>query len=244
MLPNESSVLLTVIIDDYNGIKEGYIPAYGFSVLIEINNKRILFDTGTRPRLLLRNLRTYGITPADFDAIILSHNHYDHTDGLPGILEVNKLIPVYIHKDWNRRASFKGFKIPKQNQVVLDKGREITEISNNVFITDSYYSSDYGGVYEHALLIKSKKDEILISGCCHPGLNVFINYCQSNGLINNDLTIIGGFHGFKFSDTRAREIDNQLKSIILCHCTMHEKSFKNQFGKKCKSSVVGEKLRF
>ena len=36
------------------------------------------------------------------DAVILSHNHNDHTDGLLGILRENKDIPVYVHKDWDR----------------------------------------------------------------------------------------------------------------------------------------------
>ena len=242
---NDDTIYLTIIIDDYDGIKNGYIPAYGFSLLIEINNKKILFDTGTKPYSLLYNLKTYGISPSSLDAIILSHNHFDHTDGLPGILKVNKSVPIYIHKDWDQLASFKGFKIPKLNRRVIIEGRELDEISKGLFLTNSFRSSDYGGVYEHALFIKLKNDNILICGCCHPGLNVFLDECQSFGLTyRNDLFIIGGFHGFKFTDKKAKKINNQLKEIILCHCTIHEKIFKEQFGKKCISGIVGKKLKF
>jgi len=58
--------------------------SYGFSVLIEMQRRSVLFDTGTRPDDLLANLHAYGKDARDLDAVILSHDHFDHTDGLAG----------------------------------------------------------------------------------------------------------------------------------------------------------------
>ena len=240
-----SEIKLTVLVDDFNGAEKGYVRSYGFAALIEKNNKKILFDTGTKVNPFINNLLLYGISPASVDAVILSHNHYDHTDGLPGILEKNKNLPVYIHKDWDHPASFKGFQVPSDNKVVIQKARELHEVTAHLFITNSYYSSDYGGVYEQACFIKTKSSYILICGCCHPGLNNFLKDRESLGIPpDSPLYLIGGMHGFKFSDTQAKVLNPIVKSVVLYHCTMHANIFRKQFGEKCQIGIVGKTLSF
>ena len=109
-------VKITVIIDDLDGAKEGYILSYGFAALIEMNNKIILFDSGSNIPPLIFNLEKYGVKPSSIDLVILSHNHFDHTDGLPDILEENKDIPVYVHKHWNFPVNYNGIDIKHRMQ--------------------------------------------------------------------------------------------------------------------------------
>ena len=68
-------VLSTMLADE--GIGE-----WGFAALVEADGKRLLFDTGARPRTVLDNARELGLDLADIDDVILSHNHEDHTGGL------------------------------------------------------------------------------------------------------------------------------------------------------------------
>ena len=72
-----------------NEAKEGFSSGWGFSCLIEADNKKILFDTGDEPTGLLSNMKKLDINPKDIDTVVISHNHWDHTGGLQGFLKEN-----------------------------------------------------------------------------------------------------------------------------------------------------------
>jgi 7,8-dihydropterin-6-yl-methyl-4-(beta-D-ribofuranosyl)aminobenzene 5'-phosphate synthase len=69
-------VLLSTMLAD-EGIGE-----WGFAALVEADGRRLLFDTGARPRTVLDNARELGIELGDVEEVVLSHNHSDHTGGL------------------------------------------------------------------------------------------------------------------------------------------------------------------
>ncbi len=58
------------------------IGEWGYAALIEVDGRKILFDTGHRPDTVLENARELGIDLSDVEDVILSHNHGDHTGGL------------------------------------------------------------------------------------------------------------------------------------------------------------------
>lgn len=58
------------------------IGEWGFAALVEVDGRRILFDTGGRPETVLVNAREMGVDLSDVTEVILSHNHSDHTTGL------------------------------------------------------------------------------------------------------------------------------------------------------------------
>lgn len=70
------------LIDSMN-IGQG-IPASVSAFLLEIDGKRILFDTGmgSADSRLLTNLSAAGVTPADIDYLYLTHFHGDHIGGM------------------------------------------------------------------------------------------------------------------------------------------------------------------
>jgi 7,8-dihydropterin-6-yl-methyl-4-(beta-D-ribofuranosyl)aminobenzene 5'-phosphate synthase len=55
---------------------------WGFAALVEADDRRLLFDTGSHPDTVLRNARELGVDLTGIEEVILSHNHYDHTAGL------------------------------------------------------------------------------------------------------------------------------------------------------------------
>jgi 7,8-dihydropterin-6-yl-methyl-4-(beta-D-ribofuranosyl)aminobenzene 5'-phosphate synthase len=63
------------------------VGEWGYSALVEVDGRRILFDTGAHPDVVLRNAKELGIDLSTVDTVILSHNHDDHTGGLIALRE-------------------------------------------------------------------------------------------------------------------------------------------------------------
>jgi 7,8-dihydropterin-6-yl-methyl-4-(beta-D-ribofuranosyl)aminobenzene 5'-phosphate synthase len=55
---------------------------WGFAALVEVDGRRILFDTGANEDTVQRNLKVLGLDLTDVETVVLSHNHADHTTGL------------------------------------------------------------------------------------------------------------------------------------------------------------------
>lgn len=67
---------------------------WGLSLHVESQRgnevRNILVDFGYTPEVLLNNMSILNIDPTGFDALVLSHGHYDHFGGLLGFLAANK----------------------------------------------------------------------------------------------------------------------------------------------------------
>ncbi|MBN1814967.1 MAG: MBL fold metallo-hydrolase, partial [Anaerolineae bacterium] len=89
---------ITCIVD--NAVQPGsrLWGEHGLAFLVEIGDGRVLFDTGQSGTVLLHNLAVLGVDPATIDALVISHAHYDHTGGLPALLERTRSgLPFYAH---------------------------------------------------------------------------------------------------------------------------------------------------
>jgi 7,8-dihydropterin-6-yl-methyl-4-(beta-D-ribofuranosyl)aminobenzene 5'-phosphate synthase len=69
------TILSTMLADQ--GIGE-----WGFSALIEVDGRKILFDTGARPETVLSNATEMEIDLSGVTEVFISHSHADHTGGL------------------------------------------------------------------------------------------------------------------------------------------------------------------
>lgn len=63
--------------------------------------RNVLVDFGYTPETLLNNMSILKIDPARFDALVLSHGHYDHFGGMVGFLAANKgklkkMLPLFV----------------------------------------------------------------------------------------------------------------------------------------------------
>jgi len=124
------------------------LAQHGFSALVTATragrSRRLLFDTGMTPTGCLDNLRRLGQDPADVEAIVCSHGHFDHTTGLSGLVTAlgHRNMPVLIHPEfWTRRR----LAIPGRDPIELpttsrrafvDTGFEIVEGRRPSFVFD------------------------------------------------------------------------------------------------------------
>jgi 7,8-dihydropterin-6-yl-methyl-4-(beta-D-ribofuranosyl)aminobenzene 5'-phosphate synthase len=73
-----------------------FLGEHGFAALIECTEGRFLFDTG-QGLTLPHNVKAAGIDLRDLRAVVLSHGHYDHTGGLPWVLQQTGPVKVVAH---------------------------------------------------------------------------------------------------------------------------------------------------
>jgi len=157
---------LTIVYD--NNAKPGFKCGWGFSCFIETKNKKkVLFDTGDNPKKLLFNLNKLDIYPKDIDILIISHEHWDHTGGMSGIVNIN----------------------PDVRVVMPNAFSEPAEIEDDIYTTGPLSNT----VIEQSVVVKTNKGNFVITGCAHPGLKKILQAASKFGRIYG---VIGGFHGF------------------------------------------------
>jgi len=95
---------ITVLVD--NETSDARLACqHGLSIWLETDRSRILFDTG-QDGLFTRNARALDIPVETATHLVLSHGHYDHTGGVPSLIETGARPRVIIHADsWCRRRS-------------------------------------------------------------------------------------------------------------------------------------------
>src|SRR5580698_10792603 len=72
---------ITVLYDAF-GKDAAMTKDWGYAALVEINGKRILFDTGDDAVVLAKNVKAKGVDLTKLDFVVLSHRHSDHVSGL------------------------------------------------------------------------------------------------------------------------------------------------------------------
>src|SRR5579864_7749982 len=89
---------ITVLYDAF-GKDAAMTKDWGYAALVEINGKRILFDTGDDAAVLAKNVKAKGVDLTKLDFVVLSHRHSDHVSGLSYVLSVNPKVKIYAPKD-------------------------------------------------------------------------------------------------------------------------------------------------
>lgn len=99
------SLKIVVLAEDSVLYESPYLGQHGVSFLLQgtkgSKKKRVLVDVGQNSSALLGNMEMMDISPASIDAIVLTHCHYDHTQGVARMLgEIGKKgVPVVAHQD-------------------------------------------------------------------------------------------------------------------------------------------------
>jgi 7,8-dihydropterin-6-yl-methyl-4-(beta-D-ribofuranosyl)aminobenzene 5'-phosphate synthase len=104
--------VLSTMLTDFHGVGE-----WGFAALVEVDGRRLLFDTGARPETVLDNARELGIDLSGVTDLVLSHHHWDHTGGLIPLREaLSKQNPAALSRAHVGKGIFLSRPSPKDGQ--------------------------------------------------------------------------------------------------------------------------------
>jgi len=223
----ESSMQMTILYDNYAKVT-GTKSDWGFSCLIEGAEKTILFDTGTKPEILMQNIEALNVDPNSIDLIVISHNHGDHTGGLRTILEKNSKVKVYL--PFSTPASF--IESIQSTGATVFTEKDPKQILDGVYLTGEMGTD----ILEQSLILDTPKGLVVVTGCSHQGIVNILE--RTKEIVNKNIYLVfGGFHLLRHSEEMVKDIISKFKSngVQKCgctHCTGDEaiQLFKDAFG--------------
>lgn len=217
---------------------------HGLSLYIEYEGTKVLFDVG-QSDAFIKNANKLGLNISDVNYLVLSHGHYDHSDGLKYLDEKVKILchpDCTIWRKSKRTDKYNG--IPYSKDELNEKfdllmTRSDFKISDDIiFLGEVDRNSDFEckkfpSVVENGdddvalddtgLVINTENGLVVISGCSHSGICNTIE--QAKRLFNQKhvYCVVGGFHLKECDEQTFKTIeymrDNGINRIILGHCT-------------------------
>ena len=225
------------------GLSDDLSIGWGLSFLID---NRIIFDTGEKGGLLDNNINKLNVDPSLIEAVVISHDHWDHTGGLWGIIEQRPKINVYgcpgFGSDFRRKIS--------------EFSSKYFESDNFTLITTGIYSTgEIIGIYkgnkisEQSLIIKTEKGFSVITGCAHPGIIEILERIKSQLSIKDFYAVFGGFHLKDHSTKEVKRIVERFTKLKIqrvgaTHCsgTNAENFFREAYKDNFLSMNVGDTI--
>jgi 7,8-dihydropterin-6-yl-methyl-4-(beta-D-ribofuranosyl)aminobenzene 5'-phosphate synthase len=192
---------------------------WGFSALIEVAGKRILFDTGNDGDIFAANVKAKGVDLTNLDFVVLSHRHSDHMAGLNHVLTMNPKVKIYAPREGfgiygsSLPSSFyrKDESLPPQmryydgkppevmrfgtawqgaNFETIDKTTEVApDITLIALVSDAPGTRE---LRELSLAVNTPDGVVLVVGCSHSGIDKIV---AAAAAINPKIHLMaGGLH--------------------------------------------------
>lgn len=212
-------MIIRNLIEDTNGTADVFAE-HGLSFFVEAGTHRYLLDTGASDKTWA-NAAKLGICVTDAEAVVLSHGHYDHTGGLPGLIRRGYRGAVYMRDNaglsyYNLREYEKYIGIDPEITVypglILTPRDGITKVSETLSLFSGVSGTEYEpegnrtlyekkdgrfvkDAFEHEqyAVVTEDGQSVLISGCAHKGIvNILARYRELYGGYPD--AVVSGFH--------------------------------------------------
>jgi len=232
-----------LVLYDNSSLSPAIRCGWGFACLVD---KRILFDTGDKYEPLCENLAQLKINPKTIEAVVISHDHHDHTGGLWGLLERQPGLKVY---------ACPGFGNDFKQRVNALRGKLIEsigfrKIDDHIGVTGEIPAQYKGSPKpEQALIARTARGIAVVTGCSHPGIITILTKVKTIFPAEKIALILGGFHLRDSACDAIEEIASQLVTVGVqkvspAHCTGEpaQAIFKRRFGANYVPAGAGNQI--
>jgi 7,8-dihydropterin-6-yl-methyl-4-(beta-D-ribofuranosyl)aminobenzene 5'-phosphate synthase len=221
-----------------------FLAEHGLSYLIEIDEQKILFDTG-HSDVFLKNARKMGINITDdVKTVVLSHGHWDHGDGLQYLQNKNLVVHPTAFIRRFRKSDFSpvGLSLTKkeiESRFDLTETTAPLQLTNHLFFlgeiprktifeaqttpfADDFRNDDFVPD-DSALAAIVDGSLVVISGCSHSGICNIVEHAKKVTGISKVTAVMGGFH-LKIQNEQTLETikylkKNRIEQVYPSHCT-------------------------
>lgn len=173
---------------DSVSLNKKFSTGWGVSYLV---NDSILFDAGEKPASLFKNIKKINVDILHLEAVVISHDHWDHTGGLWKLLKIKEGLKVYACPNFTEEF---------KNKVRRCKGKLIevdrfTKICKDIYTTGEIagqYKSEY--MPEQVLVVRTNNGLSVLTGCAHPGIVKILKKIKDSFSSEDIYLVCGGFH--------------------------------------------------
>ena len=229
-----SDVTLTILFDN-SAAASRFRAGWGFAALVEHSGHTLLFDTGDDGSIFMENMRQLDIDPQAIEAVIFSHEHDDHTNGLQALLDSGVRPTVYAPATFT-----KNFKDGVRARTELIEVADAMEMLPGMHLVGAFSVPE-----ELALALETVHGTVLITGCAHPGIANMVGLAQEV-LPGNMALLAGGFHLFDWPDAKVQTLIATLRElgverVLPTHCTGYSaiELFRTEYGENCLEGGAG-----
>ena len=234
---------MTVLID--NVAAEPLAGEWGLSILITADDRSILLDTGAS-HLFVQNAERLGIDLNSVDTGVLSHAHYDHSDGMDTFFTLNREAPFLVREGTCENCF--GIKdgalhyIGIQSGILKQHEARIQYVSGVYKIADGlclvpHRKSDYTAIamrndlytvcgqdrrpddfaHEQSLVVEIEKGLVVFNSCSHAGMtNILTDISEVLGR-DDVYAYVGGLHLYKMTDEELDLLCGEIQRTAIEH---------------------------
>jgi 7,8-dihydropterin-6-yl-methyl-4-(beta-D-ribofuranosyl)aminobenzene 5'-phosphate synthase len=204
------------ILFDNSSARDDLQRSWGFSALIDFRGRRLLFDAGCDPILLLEHLDKLHIDPKSIEQAVISHHHDDHRRGVYWVFEKNPALKVHFLDCFPDEA----FREAATVQMKPNRVKEPFEVVPGIFSTGVIE----GLPSEQALIIETSQGPVMLVGCSHPGIIKMVETAQRQRKKDSIRLLLGGLHLLRTPPEEIRKTVNRLQelkvaAVMPAHCT-------------------------
>lgn len=234
---------MTVLID--NVATEPLVGEWGLSILITVDDRSILLDTGAS-HLFAQNAERLGIDLNSVDTGVLSHAHYDHADGMDTFFSLNQEAPFLV-REGTRENCF-GIKdgalhyigiqsgILKQHEARIQYVSGVYKIADGLWLVP-HRKSDYTAIamrndlytvcgqdrrpddfaHEQSLVVETEKGLVVFNSCSHAGMtNILADISEMLGR-EDVYAYVGGLHLYRMTDEELDLLCGEIQRTAIEH---------------------------